>query len=84
MGSGGIVSADVIPATGRHRADPLREYNEPMLPAEVAEVFGVTVKTVSRWAKEEKIGCIRTVGGHRRYPKEHVRAAMRLMAANQW
>jgi len=29
----------------------------------------VSPKTVSRWAKEERLPFIRTLGGHRRYPK---------------
>jgi excisionase family DNA binding protein len=35
--------------------------------SEVAERLHVSPKTVSRWAKEGKLGHLRTLGGHRRY-----------------
>ena len=41
---------------------------EPLLtPAEVAAMFRVDPKTVTRWAKAGKLSSIRTLGGHRRY-----------------
>ena len=40
--------------------------------AEVAELFNVAPSTVTRWADEGKLACIRTLGGHRRYEKESV------------
>jgi excisionase family DNA binding protein len=42
--------------------------------AEVAELLHVTPKTVSRWAHEGKLPCLRTLGGHRRYPEKEIRA----------
>jgi len=39
---------------------------EPLLtPAEVATMFRVDPKTVTRWAKAGKLTSIRTLGGHR-------------------
>jgi len=38
-----------------------------LTPAEVAALFRVDPKTVTRWAKAGKINSIRTLGGHRRY-----------------
>lgn len=50
---------------------------EPMLtPSEVATLFRVDPKTVTRWAKDGKLRYIETLGGHRRYPESAVRAAM--------
>ena len=47
---------------------------EPLLtPAEVANMFRVDPKTVTRWAKAGKITSIRTLGGHRRYRESEVR-----------
>lgn len=47
---------------------------EPLLtPSEVAEIFRVDPKTVTRWAKVGKLNCIYTVGGHRRYRSSEVR-----------
>jgi excisionase family DNA binding protein len=45
------------------------QYDELLTPAEVAAMFCVAPKTVARWAKEGKLPHIRTIGGHRRYPK---------------
>lgn len=38
-----------------------------MSPGEVAKLFDVDPKTVTRWARAGKLRCIRTLGGHRRY-----------------
>jgi excisionase family DNA binding protein len=47
---------------------------EPLLtPAEVATLFRVDPKTVTRWAKAGRITSIRTLGGHRRYRETEVR-----------
>ena len=57
---------------GMHHTDP-----EPLLtPAEVASLFRVDPKTVTRWAKAGKISAIRTLGGHRRYREAEVRAIL--------
>lgn len=45
---------------------------ELMTPHEVAEFFRVDPKTVTRWAKAGKIGCIKTLGGHRRYWRHEI------------
>jgi excisionase family DNA binding protein len=44
-----------------------------LTPAEVAAMFCVDPKTVTRWAKAGKLTAIRTLGGHRRYPESEVR-----------
>jgi excisionase family DNA binding protein len=50
---------------------------EPLLtPAEVAALFRVDPKTVTRWAKAGKLSSIRTLGGHRRYRESEVRALL--------
>ncbi len=43
-----------------------------MTPAEVAELFRVDPKTVTRWADAGKLTALRTLGGHRRYSREEV------------
>ncbi len=40
---------------------------ELLTPSEVAKLFRVDPKTVTRWAKSGKLSSIRTLGGHRRY-----------------
>ena len=50
---------------------------EPLLtPQEVATMFRVDPKTVTRWAKAGKLTSIRTLGGHRRYRETEVRALL--------
>lgn len=44
-----------------------------LTPAEVASLFRVDPKTVTRWAKSGKLSSIRTLGGHRRYRETEVR-----------
>ena len=44
-----------------------------LTPAEVATMFRVDPKTVTRWAKAGKLTSIRTLGGHRRYRESEVR-----------
>jgi excisionase family DNA binding protein len=43
-----------------------------LTPSEVASLFRVDPKTVTRWAKAGKLTPIRTLGGHRRYRKSEV------------
>ena len=47
-----------------------------LTPAEVATMFRVDPKTVTRWAKAGKLTSIRTLGGHRRYRETEVRALL--------
>jgi excisionase family DNA binding protein len=50
---------------------------EPLLtPQEVATMFRVDPKTVTRWAKAGKLTSVRTLGGHRRYRETEVRALL--------
>lgn len=44
-----------------------------LTPGEVAALFRVDPKTVTRWAKAGKLTAIRTLGGHRRYRENEVR-----------
>ena len=45
-----------------------------MLAKEVARLFRVDPKTVTRWARSGRLRCVRTPGGHRRYFTDEVRA----------
>ncbi len=52
----------------------IRTDTEPLLtPAEVAGMFRVDPKTVTRWSTAGKLTSIRTLGGHRRYRADEVR-----------
>ena len=47
----------------------------PLLtPAEVAALFRVDPKTVTRWAQQGQLRSIRTLGGHRRYRESEIQA----------
>jgi excisionase family DNA binding protein len=52
------------------------EVEKLLTPAEVASLFRVDPKTVTRWAKAGKLASIRTLGGHRRYREAEVRALL--------
>lgn len=52
---------------GRENAE-----DELLTPGEVARLFGVNPKTISRWASAGKLSAIRTLGGHRRYRASEV------------
>ena len=45
---------------------------ELLTPAEVARMFHVDPKTVTRWAQAGKLSYMRTLGGHRRYRRDEV------------
>ena len=51
-----------------------------LTPAEVAALFRVDPKTVARWAQSGQLRCVRTLGGHRRFPASEV---YRLLGENQ-
>jgi excisionase family DNA binding protein len=45
--------------------------------SEVASLFRVDPKTVTRWAKAGKLNSIKTLGGHRRYRESEVMALLK-------
>ena len=47
--------------------------DELLTPSEVAAMFRVNPKTVTRWARSGKISAIRTLGGHRRFRAAEIR-----------
>ena len=62
----------------------LHDRGEVLLtPSEVAAMFRVDPKTVTRWAKLGKLSCVRTLGGHRRYLESEVRELLRATGTNK-
>ena len=53
-----------------------------LTPSEVAALFRVDPKTVTRWAKAGKLTSIRTLGGHRRYKESEVTALLKSIPGN--
>ncbi|AZN30084.1 helix-turn-helix domain-containing protein [Flaviflexus salsibiostraticola] len=43
-----------------------------LTPSQVAALFHVDPKTVTRWANAGKLSSIRTLGGHRRFRRDEV------------
>jgi len=55
----------------------LPETERLLTPAEVASMFRVDPKTVTRWARDGRLTAVRTLGGHRRYLESQVLALLR-------
>ena len=53
-----------------------------MTPSEVAALFRVDPKTVTRWAQAGKLNPVKTLGGHRRYRESEVRALLEKSSGN--
>jgi excisionase family DNA binding protein len=58
---------------------PMAE-NELLTPSEVATLFRVNPKTVTRWARAGKISAVRTLGGHRRFRAAEIHAFLAQMS----
>ena len=58
----------------RHQsARPVPSIATHLRTSEVANLLGVSPKTIARWAKDGKLPFQRTLGGHRRYPEHAIR-----------
>ena len=53
-----------------------RDHETLLTPAEVASLFRVDPKTVTRWTKAGKLTAVRTLGGHRRYRQSEVQSLL--------
>lgn len=53
------------------------DFTDTMTPAEVAQLFRVDPKTVTRWAAAGKLTTIRTLGGQRRFSRAQCEALAR-------
>ncbi len=54
-----------------------------LTPSEVAAMFRVNPKTVTRWARAGKISAIRTLGGHRRFRASEIRQFLEHVEENE-
>jgi excisionase family DNA binding protein len=57
-------------------ARELLDNEKKLTTGEVAALFRVEPKTVTRWAKSGKLSSTRTLGGHRRFSESEVRALL--------
>ena len=65
--------------TDGRKSQTMAEDTQPdalLTPAEVAALFRVNPKTVTRWARAGKITAIRTLGGHRRFRASEIRRCL--------
>ena len=53
---------------------------EYLTPGEVARMLHVSPKTVARWATQQKLPYVKTLGGHRRFPADQIEALVRRLA----
>ncbi|MFF1529588.1 BldC family transcriptional regulator [Cellulomonas sp. NPDC058312] len=51
---------------------PTQATSSLLTPGEVAVMFRVDPKTVTRWAQAGKLSAVRTLGGHRRFLESEV------------
>jgi excisionase family DNA binding protein len=66
----------------RNKGDLLMEiptHTILLTPSEVAALFRVDPKTVTRWSQKGKLHCIKTVGGHRRYLMDEVQTLLNVL-----
>ena len=61
--------------------EPVQISDDYVTPGEAARYLHVSPKTINRWANDGRIPCIVTLGGHRRFRREDVDAAVRQMSA---
>jgi excisionase family DNA binding protein len=68
-------------STPEESRDTARDEPEELLtPSEVAAMFRVNPKTVTRWHRTGKVSAIRTLGGHRRFRASEIK---RLLAEGE-
>ncbi len=77
-------------STGIHFAQPpeadmqgIPDDDALLTPSEVAAMFRVNPKTVTRWARAGKISAIRTLGGHRRFRASEIRQFLEKVEEHQ-
>ncbi|MFD0851228.1 helix-turn-helix domain-containing protein [Actinomadura adrarensis] len=57
--------------------------DEWLTSGEAAETLSVSRRTVARWAKSGRLKSIRTLGGHHRFRRADIEAAVRAKGAGQ-
>jgi excisionase family DNA binding protein len=54
-----------------------------LTPGQAARMLGVSPKTINRWANEGRIPCAMTLGGHRRFRADVIRAVATSMGLDE-
>jgi excisionase family DNA binding protein len=58
-----------------------REESVYLTSTEAGRILGVSAKTVDRWADAGRIGCLVTLGKHRRFHRDEVLRVANMMGA---
>lgn len=64
------------------QARQILDKGKPFTSGELADLFNVHPRTVTRWAKANKLEYFKTLGGHRRYTQESVFALFKKLGPN--
>jgi len=72
QGKSSVLASSPAPTSRAHSSSD----GALLTPGEVAALFHVDPKTVTRWAKAGKLSSFRTLGGHRRFREAEVRQAL--------
>jgi len=75
-------NVEVIKVTATTHQPRQNGQEQLLTPGEVAALFRVDPKTVTRWATAGRIGSIRTPGGHRRFRESEVRTLLAELTNN--
>jgi excisionase family DNA binding protein len=79
-----MVSAVSVPyLSPMAERDDLDAPEQLLTPSEVAALFRVNPKTVTRWARAGKLTAIRTLGGHRRFRVSEIRRCLEEMSTER-
>jgi excisionase family DNA binding protein len=65
-------NAQVQALLARRRGQVVEELGELLRTGEVARRLRVPARTVARWSRQGRLASVRTLGGHRRYPRAQV------------
>src|SRR6267378_739556 len=74
------------PTEGQRPMAQTDDFDAPealLTPSEVAALFRVNPKTVTRWARAGKLTAIRTLGGHRRFRVSEIRRCLEEMSREE-
>jgi excisionase family DNA binding protein len=78
---GATVAAE--PAEARSHSMDHSNHNHYLRTAEVARILHVSPKTISRWAKQERLPYVKTLGGHRRFPAKAIKELANRLAEGE-
>jgi excisionase family DNA binding protein len=76
-------TSDTSPADRAVSPSPSSNGRSYLRAAEAAALLHVSPKTISRWAREGKLGHVVTLGGHRRFSRADIEALAERMVMTE-